>query len=605
MGPYKCLGEPDTCTFVYYTPKQSIKALKTGRVIAAPVPVAALPELLGTIEYLGEYGIAAEKEVQSVLLFSNKPFHTLDRNTTIFLTNQSASSISLLYVLLANRRDVKTLPVFTFQDNNPDAALYIGDQALLLAMNHSFKYVTDLASKWYTDYSLPFVFARWVVNKNVPCELKSILNTWLVQLKKMDSELVERAAPKEAKRLGISEEQMRAYFNGIQRVLKEKHIKGQELFLKKIGHPDIADRITGLIKFHIHLDTKNKRMTRNEALELLTKERLGSLMDRAFKKRNQLYPDNLITFVKDTNPNYTNVCETKCSFCAFHRSGSDQEAYTLSPEELAEKIKRSENAGATTVLLQGGHNPALGFDDWIAYIRAIKKTCPAIHIHPFSPSEICYMSKKEHLYIQEILQALKMEGIRTIPGGGGEILVDSIRKKISPGKCSADQWLDVMEQAHLMGYKTTATMMYGHIETPEDCVDHLLRLREVQDKTGGFTSFIPWSFKPGNSPLTKSVSFPVHAACYIRIIAVARLVLDNFDHIQSSWFSESDNAGQLGLLAGADDFGGILIEENVLATSGYIKQTSLNKVKSIIRDCQFTPALRDSFYNIIEIYNDD
>ena len=197
------------------------------------------------------------------------------------------------------------------------------------------------------------------------------------------------------------------------------------------------------------------------------------------------------------------------------------------------------------------------------------------------------------------------EGVDTIPGGGAEILTDRVRTEIAKRKATASQWLEVCETAHQIGFKTTATMMYGHVETDEDIVQHLLRLRELQDKTHGFTSFIAWSFKPGGSPLGKKLTEKVHPAKYVRVISLARLLLDNFQHVQSSWFSESVPAGQLGLLAGADDFGGVLVEENVLRSAGHERTTTVENVKTIIRRAGFTPAQRDSYYNIVEIYSDE
>jgi cyclic dehypoxanthinyl futalosine synthase len=304
----------------------------------------------------------------------------------------------------------------------------------------------------------------------------------------------------------------------------------------------------------------------------------------------------------DTNPNYTNVCVTGCTFCAFCRKPGDTDAFLLSPQEVAEKVERAADQGATTVLLQGGHNPRVGLKDWQSYIQAIRSTCPQVHIHPFSPAEIAFMAGQERCSIVEVLQTLWDAGIRTIPGGGAEILTESVRKIIAPRKATGDQWLDVCETAHRIGFKTTATMMFGHVETDADIIDHLLCLRELQDRTHGFTSFIPWSFKPGHTLLAHQVKHPVHPARYIRIIAVARLVLDNFTHIQSSWFSENVSAGQLGLLAGADDFGGVLVEEHVHKEAGHDRRASVDHVVTIIRRAGFIPARRDSYYRIQETF---
>jgi cyclic dehypoxanthinyl futalosine synthase len=343
-----------------------------------------------------------------------------------------------------------------------------------------------------------------------------------------------------------------------------------------------------------------QRLNKTTGLKLLKEVPLGELMRMAHQLRMERWPGNTVTFVHDTNPNYTNICTTRCAFCAFHRKPTDQDAYTLTSEELAAKVQVAYNQGASTVLFQGGHNPKLRLGDWIGYIRSIRAACPDIHIHPFDPAEVVFMAGLENITVREILSALRDEGIDTLPGGGAEILSKRVRKKISPHKATTSEWLNVMEEAHKLGFRTTATMMYGHIETDEEIIDHLTHLRELQDSTRGFQSFIPWSFKPGGSRLSSDVPKAAHPAKYIRIIAIARLFLDNIPHIQSSWFSENIPAGQLGLLAGADDFGGILVEENVLKTTGHVRKATLEKVLGIIRNTGFTPARRDSHYKVVE-----
>jgi cyclic dehypoxanthinyl futalosine synthase len=329
---------------------------------------------------------------------------------------------------------------------------------------------------------------------------------------------------------------------------------------------------------------------------------MGQLMNLAHQERVRRFPEGMVTFVVDTNPNYTNVCVTGCAFCAFCRKSHDTDAYLLTPQEVAEKVALATAKGATTVLLQGGHNPKVRLKDWQAYIASIRRLCPQVHIHPFSPAEIVFMANREKCSVTDVLQTLWDVGIRTIPGGGAEILTESVRRVIAPRKAAADQWLDVCEKAHRIGFKTTATMMFGHVEADDDIIEHLFRLRELQDLTTGFTSFVPWSFKLGRTPLSQQVRNPVHPARYVRIIATARLVLDNFPHVQSSWFSESISAGQLGLLAGADDFGGVLVEEHVHKAAGHGPQANLDAVVTIIRRAGFTPARRDSFYHIQETF---
>jgi cyclic dehypoxanthinyl futalosine synthase len=345
-----------------------------------------------------------------------------------------------------------------------------------------------------------------------------------------------------------------------------------------------------------------RRYDREQALELLADLPMGALMTLAHQERVRRFGDDTVTFVVDTNPNYTNVCVTGCRFCAFCRQRGDADAYLLSPAEVAEKVEIAAGEGATTVLLQGGHNPDVALKEWRAYIAAIQSTCPQVHIHPFSPAEIAFMADKEGCSVDEVLQLLWDAGIRTIPGGGAEILSEPVRRIIAPRKAPTDRWLDVCEKAHRIGFKTTATMMFGHVESDGDIIDHLIRLRDLQDRTGGFTSFIPWSFKPGRTALARQVKHPAHPARYVRVIAVARLVLDNFTHIQSSWFSENVSAGQLGLLAGADDFGGVLVEEHVHKEAGHDRRATVDNVVTIIRRAGFRPARRDSHYRVQETF---
>jgi cyclic dehypoxanthinyl futalosine synthase len=344
------------------------------------------------------------------------------------------------------------------------------------------------------------------------------------------------------------------------------------------------------------------RLDRGQALALLTAAPMGELMAMAHAERMRRFASGNVTFVFDTNPNYTNICVTRCRFCAFCRPANHAQAYTLTPEQVAEKVRRAGALGATTVLLQGGHNPQVHLGNWLAYIRAIRAAAPQMHIHPFSPAEYLFMAQQEKTDVGEILQAVYAEGIRTIPGGGAEILSERVRRIIAPRKADTRQWLEVCATAHRIGFRTTATMMYGHVEDDGEIVDHLMLLRDLQDRTGGFASFIPWSFKPGDTDLGRDVPRTAHPGKYVRIIALARLVLDNFDHIQSSWFSENVAAGQLGLLAGADDFGGILVEENVLQQAGHERVSTLEEVKTIIRRTGFTPAQRDSFYNVLQTF---
>ena len=364
-----------------------------------------------------------------------------------------------------------------------------------------------------------------------------------------------------------------------------------------------------------------KRITPEEGLDLLQHAELLDLGDAANEirfKKNPPGPSGKpwVTFIIDTNPNYTNICNVDCIFCAFYRHPGEEGEYTYTVDEMIQNFKAAAAKGVTTVLLQGGVNPALPFDYYLELVRRTVQEVPEIHPHFFSTSEIIGMSQvsrpsdeassavggRAGFTIQEVLQKLSDAGLRTIPGGGAEILSDRVKKKISSKKGTSADWLNVMRQAHLLGYKTTATMMYGHIETDEDIIIHLESIRKLQDETNGFTAFIPWSFKPGNTPLEKIIPHYATSTRYLQILAISRIYLDNFQHIQASWFSEGKKAGQIALHFGADDFGGTLLEENVHAAANFVNKTNADEVIQLIREAGFVPAQRTTLYEIVRVY---
>jgi cyclic dehypoxanthinyl futalosine synthase len=341
----------------------------------------------------------------------------------------------------------------------------------------------------------------------------------------------------------------------------------------------------------------NERLNREEGLWLLQNASLLDLAEMAEHRRYQYNPNPKVTFVIDSNPNYTNICNIDCIFCAFYRHEGDADAYTYSVDEMIERFKKAEARGVRTVLLQGGVNPALPLEYYTELVRRTREEVPKIHPHFFSTSEILGMAEVSGLSIPEVLLKLKEAGLNSIPGGGAEILSDKVKKKISNKKGTSADWLSVMREAHKLGFKTTATMMYGHLETDEDIVEHLEVTRALQDEYQGFTAFIPWSFKPGNTPLEKIIETYASSTRYLQMIAFSRIYLDNFPHIQASWFSEGKKTGQMALHFGADDFGGTLEEENVHASANFVHTTSVKEMVDLIRDAGFTPVERDTLYN--------
>lgn len=344
------------------------------------------------------------------------------------------------------------------------------------------------------------------------------------------------------------------------------------------------------------------RLEDTEARWLLSEAPLLRVGELAAEARRRRVPGDRVTFVVDANPNYTNVCDTYCSFCSFFRRPGHAEGYVHGVDEMVARARRARERGATRLLLQGGHNPSLGLGYYLGLIRGLRDACPGLELHMFSPPEIRAIAGFTGLGVRGLLERFFDAGLRTLPGGGAEILSDRVRQRLSPLKGTPDEWIDVMRTAHRVGFRTTATMMYGHLEDDADVIEHLRRIRALQDETGGFFAFIPWSFKRGRSPLSRHVDREAGPGRYLRILAVSRLYLDNVPHIQASWFSEGEKAGQLGLHFGADDFGGTLLEENVLRAAGHDNATTTDRVVRVIRDAGFVPVERNTLYEPIRIH---
>ena len=390
-----------------------------------------------------------------------------------------------------------------------------------------------------------------------------------------------------------------------------------------------------------------ERLTKKEALTFLKSADLLGLGMMADRMRKKLHPGGLVTFIIDRNINYTNVCINKCKFCAFYRDEEDPEAYVLTKRELFNKIKETIALGGTQILIQGGLHPGLDINYYVDLLKSIKKKFN-IHIHGFSPPEISYMADKAGLTLKKTIEILKDAGLDSIPGGGAEILSDRVRERVSPKKIGRDKWLKVMEEAHKLGMKTTATMMFGSVEGPEDIIEHLDAVRRLQDKTNGFTAFIPWSFQPGNTEMgirdsglgvkeavvrdsglgvkeavvrnsglgvskrkdtnpQSPIPNPFYAATaveYLRILALSRIYLDNVPNIQASWVTQGLKTAQVALRFGANDFGSTMIEENVVAAAGVKYKVSINDIVCSIKSAGFKPTQRNMYYRRIKILKD-
>lgn len=344
------------------------------------------------------------------------------------------------------------------------------------------------------------------------------------------------------------------------------------------------------------------RLSREDAIDLLRDDDLLSLGRLAHAARLSHHPEPVVTFAIDRNINYTNICSCQCRFCAYYRDKDADDAYIIDRETLHTKIAETVALSGTQILLQGGLHPDLTITWYEELLRDIKTAFPAIHIHGFSAPEIHHIAKTSGLSIAATITRLQAAGLGSIPGGGAEILNDRVRSRISPRKIGTETWLKVMRTAHELGLKTTATMMFGSVETPEEIVDHLLRVRALQDETGGFTAFIPWSFQPANTDLAAAVTMPATGVEYLRILALSRLVLDNIPNIQASWVTQGAKLAQVALLFGANDFGSTMIEENVVAAAGVTFRLSLEHLLATIKEAGFTPAQRTTLYDIVRTF---
>jgi cyclic dehypoxanthinyl futalosine synthase len=340
-----------------------------------------------------------------------------------------------------------------------------------------------------------------------------------------------------------------------------------------------------------------ERIDRAEALELYLHAPTSVLGRLADEIRARKHPENVVTYIIDRNVNYTNVCVARCNFCAFYRPVGSSEGYVLGFEEIFRKIDETIALGGGQLLLQGGHNPDLPIQWYEDLFRSVKARYPSFRLHALSPPEVIHLSRMSRLPVPQVIDRLIAAGLDSIPGGGAEILVDRVRRLLNCyGKATADEWLEVMRQAHLKGLRTTATMMYGTVETMEERLEHLFRLRDVQDETGGFTAFITWSYQPEHTELGGGEATGVD---YLRTLAIARLVLDNFDNLQASWVTQGGKVGQLSLAYGSNDMGSVMIEENVVRAAGASYCMDEIEIVRNIEDAGFVPKRRNMHYEIL------
>lgn len=336
-----------------------------------------------------------------------------------------------------------------------------------------------------------------------------------------------------------------------------------------------------------------ERLTYDEGLAVYREASLHDLGAAAHRRRTALHPGREVSYVIDTTINYTNICNVHCSFCAFFRPEGHTEGYTMTHDEVLARVQWAADQGATQIMVQGGVNPDLAIQYYVDLFQRIGDQFPGVDIHSLSTSEICGIAKRENMSVEDVLCTLRAAGLKSLPGAGAEILVERVRKRISARKINDDRWLEVMRVAQRLGMPTTATMMFGSVETDAERITHLEVLRELQDETNGFLAFIPWYYVPHKTPLRGREASGID---YLRVIAISRLYLDNFPHVQSSWLTPGLKLGQLALLHGADDMGGTILEERVVTLAGSTNHATRADLERAIRQAGYVPVVRDTYF---------
>ncbi|HYQ80515.1 MAG TPA: cyclic dehypoxanthinyl futalosine synthase [Anaeromyxobacteraceae bacterium] len=601
------LAEPSACAAM----------LERGEVDLALLPVAALAGQ--DYEVVPGLAIGADGPVQTVVLAGESPPAAWDE---VFLDTASRTSQILSQVVL---KAMGLSPRFTpmpaaeglERARGEKGALVIGDRAFWLvegAARRPFphvKHVTDLGRAWNQLTRLPMVFALWAARPGVlaPEDVAE-----LARAAQHGLGVRTEIAQGFAREAGGDPEHYRRYLT--QRIrygLGPYELNGLEAFLARSAEAGLlpptrlrfADDVvrSRRIRRQVSLDAAlqkgadGERLDRDEAEVLDEKAPLLELGLAADLRRRALHPEGVVTYIVSRNVNYTNVCTTACHFCAFYRPRGHAEAYVLSREQLAQKIDETVRLGGIEILLQGGLHPDLGIEWYEDLFRWVKAGWPAINLHALSPEEIWHIARTSQIPLQETIARLVRAGLDSIPGGGAEVLDDEVRRRIAPLKCSTDEWLTVMRAAHQQGLKSTATLMFGVGEESRHRVSHLVRLRELQDETRGFTAFICWTFQPEHTRLEPGDN---SAHAWLRVNALARLVLDNVPNLQASWVTMGGGVAQASLHMGCNDFGSVMIEENVVSAAGTTFQMDSEEVERHIRDAGFTPARRNMRYQLVQ-----
>lgn len=578
-------------------PSDAARLLRQGEVDLGLIPVAALLSD-GNYRVVPGHCIGCDGDVTSVLLVGETP---LSEWTSVALDGESRTSVVLAQILLKGplgRPDLKAFPVDAgtggFHAQGTTGAVVIGDAARNLPDRLTTR--IDLGRVWKDWTGLPFVFAVWAGRRDLDADALGALRT------AAERGLAARATAPEADR-----DYLTRY---IRYELDDRAIMGLRRFAALGKAAGLLPREDFSLyappvrrKQRLSLDTllakgaEGERLTFDEGVRLEKEGRIDDLGAAAHQRRMALHPTREVTYIISRNINYTNVCVTACKFCAFYRPKNHKEAYVLTHEQMGKKIEELVAAGGVETLLQGGLNPNLDITYYEDLFRWIKGRYP-IALHALSPEEVYHIMQVSQLPMGVVLDRLVAAGLDSIPGGGAEVLVDEVRKRIAPLKCTSDEWLEVMRQAHQRGIRSSATMMFGVGETPEHRVEHMARLRDLQDEHNGFTAFICWTFVPDNTYVDPGDN---SAAAWMRTNAVARLFLDNIPNLQASWVTQGPGVAQASLWMGCNDFGSVMMEENVVSAAGSTFCMDVNEVERHIRDAGFIPVRRNMRYDHLEV----
>jgi cyclic dehypoxanthinyl futalosine synthase len=573
----------------------------------ALMPVAAAATL-GDMRIVRGGAIGARGAVRSVVLVGERPIDELDE-IAVDLSSRTSVVLARL-VLRARRKGVEPRLVgrgpreAISHVSGTRGALVIGDPAL--EIEGRFPHVLDLGQAWQDLTGLPFVFAAWCGRPGV---LSADDERLLEAAKRRGMDRRDALADEHAARTRLPAESLRAYLrSAIHYELGDEERRGLERFFDEAARAGLLPRAQ--VRFFDDdrrkpaspqgLDTLLSRAAEGERLSAAEGERLAAdatLFDlglAADSVRRRKHPHDVVTYIVDRNVNYTNVCTTSCRFCAFYRPPGHPEGYVLSREQLGRKLQEVVDAGGVQILLQGGLHPDLRIEWYEDLFRWMKREY-GLGLHALSPEEILHIARLESLSVRQVLTRLHDAGLDSVPGGGAEILVDRVRRQIAKAKCTSDEWLGVMRVAHHMGLRSSATMMYGTVDTPRDRVAHLIKIRDLQDETGGFTAFFCWDFQHEKG--TRIEPGDHGTVLYLRQQAVARLLLDNVDHVGASWVTQGPEVGQVALRFGADDFGSVMFEENVVSSAGTTFCMNADAMELRIRAAGFKAARRNVRYD--------